>query len=332
MTYSFEGSTLSFSAAVRDVGSANNEWRKKALIALGDAQPEQEEEAIALLTSQLGDSDNEVRAITCYSLGKLSSGVVVESLLAMVDDEEESVVIAALDALSSKMSDAILSSLAGKSTERSHKITAKICEIATMLDTAEATRFLLSHLSHVDPRVVALCAVGLRHRSGPEIETLLQQAYTKCPPGEPRFYVAVALAHQANVLKAEVSDYLAHPETAWDAIDALVAVGSASALNELMNALRSSSTERTVKCRIAGALCSEESTPSEYRQEAMDFLHRMTRSISKRTQGMAIQELAVCGNMSSIAVLEKAIKLRRSKMNVDEMKRAIERIQSSHVD
>lgn len=257
MSFLFPSSTITFDAAMRDLGSGSAKARAAAAHALGGVTDAVEKRrAVDALVRALDDDKPEVRGEACASLGELAEAAAVHALIKRLADGLPFVRQNAAIALGSighpdgfePLADALRTGPA----DLRYQAATSLAEI----DPARALEPVLAALEDADPQVVgaaALAAGAIGERERARVIAALTAKLTHADAGA-RFDAAYALAELKDasgraVLAAMVSD----AERAWDAATALGWLG-ADAADELRAAIANKKMPQEAQVLAAGRL------------------------------------------------------------------------------
>jgi HEAT repeat protein len=301
VSFLFPSSTITFDAAMRDLGSGSAKARAIAAHALGGVSGEVERRrAVDALVRALDDDKPEVRAEACASLGELREAAAVAALVKRLDDGVAAVRQNAAIALGTIGHPDAFQPLADALREGPADLRFQAATSLAEIDPARAVEPALAALADGDPQVVgaaalALGAIGERARERVVAALVDRLAHTDAGA---RFDVAYGLAelhddHGREVLAAAVSD----GERAWDAVTAL---GVLRAASELRAAVHSKKTPQEAQVLAAGRLLAVEDDPAAQKLLLDSLATRKTH-----VRGLAVEQLGEVGGAWAKAPLER---------------------------
>ncbi|HUH00664.1 MAG TPA: HEAT repeat domain-containing protein [Kofleriaceae bacterium] len=227
--------TITFEAALRDLGEGSPRARTAAAQALGGvAEPEQRTRAVEALLVAVRDRHPETRTAAAMSLGDLEREAAVQALGALLDDAVPMVRQAAGMALGKLGFRAGIPPLLRALRDGPADLRFQAATSLVEIDAEAAYEPLVAALADEDGEVLGAVALGLgaigdaraighlaplveHHRSGTRIDA----AYALVQLGDGR---------GRDVLVAALRD----PDQAWDAIEALEKLGDPGALDPLI--------------------------------------------------------------------------------------------------
>jgi len=315
--------TITFEAALRDLGSKDPRVRAAAAHALGDVtDPEQRRRAVDGLIERLGDARPEVRAEAAFSLGELESEAAVTPLCARLEDADSRVRQAAaigLGTLGFRAGFAALrDALAGGPPDLRFQAATSLAEI----DPDDAYQPLVDALADGDGEVVGAAALALGaigdHRAAGHLSGRLDH-----PRAQTRFDVAYALAQLGDGRGAEVlRRALGDDGLAWDAIDGLERIGDPAAADALAGLVGRRFLIRPHNLRAAGALLAL--APDH--AAAATARELLTATLTHRRvdlAGVAVDMAGRVGGAWAIEALTRARDSRRGRRLADEIDAAL---------
>lgn len=228
MTYELRSNTITFEAALRDLGSPRPAVRAQAAHALGDVtEPAERARAVRALIQTLGDPRPEVRTEAALALGELGSEDAVSPLVARVGDGEPAVRQAAIIALGRLGLASAFEPLASALVDGPPDVRFQAATSLAEIDAPRAAGPLLAALEDSDGEVVGAAAVALGAIGEKRaIEPLVALLDTWSRP-ETRFDIAYALADLGDTRAVDIlGGFADHKQLGWDAIVALEKLGT----------------------------------------------------------------------------------------------------------
>jgi HEAT repeat protein len=303
VSFLFPSSTITFDAAMRDLGSGSAKARAAAAHALGGvSDPVEKRRAADALVRALDDDKPEVRAEACASLGELRDGSAVTALIKRLADglpvvrQNAAIALGAIghpDAI-----EPLVESLRGGPADLRYQTTTSLAEI----DPQRALAPVLAALADRDAQVVGAAALSLGAIGKHDRERVLAALHEHLDHGDAgaRFEVAYALAELQDprgrgVLRNAVDD----AERAWDAVTALGWLGAA-AVDELRVALASKKVPQEAQVLAAGRLLKHDRDPIAQKLLLDALLARKTH-----VRGLAVEQLAEVGGAWAKGPLER---------------------------
>ncbi|WP_428261861.1 HEAT repeat domain-containing protein [Haliangium sp.] len=223
MTYELRSSTITFEAALRDLGSKSDRVRAQAANALGDVHtPEQRAQAVPALIQTLADRRPEIRSEAALALGELDSADAVDPLVACFDDPVPVVRQAAAIALGRLALPAAFESVARALREGPPDLRFQAATSLAEIDPERAGSVLLDALDDDDGEVVAAAALALGAVGETRARERLAELLDTWSRPRTRFDLAYALADLGDARALDVlATFLDDDGLAWDAIEAL---------------------------------------------------------------------------------------------------------------
>lgn len=257
MTYELRSPTITFEAALRDIGTGSARARARAAHALGDVvDPALRSRAVAALIDALTDPTFQVRVTAAMSLGALDTEAAVEPLIQRLADAAPVVRQGAAIALGklgfSSSFDALARSLAEGPPDLRFQAATSLPEI----DPDRARKPLEQALEDDgDGEVVAAVALALGTLGASHTADTLWRRLGEWKRPAIRFDIAYALAELGDARAIDVlAEFVLHKDLAWDAIEALERCGHARAAEPLAPLLGRVLIKPRIKMRAAAAL------------------------------------------------------------------------------
>ena len=304
MSFQFPSSTITFDAAMRDLGSGSPKARVMAAHALGTVPDAVEKRrAVDALVRALDDARPDVRAEACASLGELREPGALAPLLKRLDDGVAGVRQNAAIALGTLGNPDAFEPLAEALRSGPADLRYQAATSLAEIDPVRALEPVLAALADKDPQVVgaaahAAGAIGERQRE--RVVAALTGMLDHADAGA-RFEIAYALAELKDVsgraaLAARIED-VAH---AWDAVTALGWLGAA-AIDELRAAVASKKVPQEAHVLAAGRLVAVDPDAAAARKLLLDALTTRKPNI----RGLAIEQLTEVGGAWAKDPLER---------------------------
>lgn len=311
MSY-FPQVTITFDAALRDLGSSKERVRAEAAHALRylDAADDRTSAAEALV-AVLDDDSQLVRSEAAISLGELGCELAVEPLVACIDDASPMVRQAATNALGALGFDSAFAPLVAALSHEHADV--RFCAAGALVGygAERAVEPLLAALADSDGEVagavaLALGELGDDRATEPLVELLdhddaraqFDAAYALTELGDDRGYT-------------RLSAQLADDDLAWDAIEALQRIGQARAASPLAQLMTRKPVPPHLALRAAGALLALDPEHDQAERAKQVLLDGLTlRKIEQR--GVAAEQLGLVGGRWAIEPLRAAKKRRGS--------------------
>lgn len=233
MTYELRSNTITFEAALRDLGSPRPAVRAQAAHALGDVTaPAERARAVRALIQALGDLRFEVRVEAALALGELGSEDAVSALVARFEDGAAAVRQAAIIALGRLGLASAFEPVARALAEGTPDVRFQAATSLAELDAARAAGPLLTALADSDGEVVGAVAVALGAIGERRAVAPLAALLDSWSRPETRFDIAYALADLGDVRAVEtLGGFADHKQLGWDAIEALEKLGTSLGTN-----------------------------------------------------------------------------------------------------
>ncbi len=247
--------TITFEAALRDLGSQDPRVRAAAADALGDT-PESEDRARARvgLEGVLADARFEVRCAAALALGDLGELEAITALLALLDDAHPEARQAAVMALGKLGNPAAFAPLALALTDGPADVRFQAARSLAELDPARAFAPLCDALRDGDPEVRGSAAEALSVVGDVRAAGWLVPLLTDTRPAT-RFAAASTLAYLGDGRGFEVLlGALGDRDRAYEAIEGLEAIGDARAAVYLATQMRRMLLSPVLRVRAAAAL------------------------------------------------------------------------------
>lgn len=233
MTYELRSNTITFEAALRDLGSPRPAVRAQAAHALGDVTaPAERARAVRALIQALGDLRFEVRVEAALALGELGSEDAVSALVARFEDGAAAVRQAAIIALGRLGLASAFEPVARALAEGTPDVRFQAATSLAELDAARAAGPLLTALADSDGEVVGAVAVALGAIGERRAVAPLAALLDSWSRPETRFDIAYALADLGDVRAVDtLGGFADHKQLGWDAIEALEKLGTSLGTN-----------------------------------------------------------------------------------------------------
>jgi HEAT repeat protein len=301
VSFLFPSTTITFDAALRDLGSGSAKARAAAAHALGGVTGEVERRrAVDALVRALDDDKPEVRAEACASLGELREPSALVALVKRLDDGEPIVRQNAAIALGTIGHPDAFAPLETALRDGPADLRFQAATSLAEIDPARALEPALAALADSDPQVVgaaalSLGAIGERERT--RVVAALTGKLDHADAGA-RFDVAYALAELGDdrgraVLAAAVAD----GERAWDAVTAL---GTLKAATELRSAVLAKKVPQEAQVLAAGRLLAVEDDPL-----AQKLLLDALTTRKTHVRGLAVEQLGEVAGPWATGPLER---------------------------
>jgi HEAT repeat protein len=228
VTYELRSNTITFEAALRDLGSPRPAVRAQAAHALGDVTaPAERARAVTALIQALGDPRFEVRAEAALALGELGSEDAVPALVARFDDAAAAVRQAAIIALGRLGLASAFEPVARALAEGPPDVRFQAATSLAEIDAARAAGPLLTALEDSDGEVVGAVAVALGALGERRAIAPLAALLDSWSRPETRFDIAYALADLGDARAVDtLGGFADHKQLGWDAIEALEKLGT----------------------------------------------------------------------------------------------------------
>jgi HEAT repeat protein len=291
MSFLLPSPSITFAAALRDLGSNNARTRALAAHALGDlVDTDDKADAVAALHRVLDDDSAPVRAEACASLGELGSATAVPALIARLADGDPAVRQNAAIALGSLRHPdgfvALSQALRDGPADLRFQAASSLAEI----DPVAAYDILIAALPDADPQVVSAIALALG-AIGEGRAVAVLSPLLKHDSAAVQFDAAYALAQVGSsrgrtILRNAISD-----ETrGWDAASALELLGGASDVEAVVEAVTAHKLSPEVAVRTAGIIA-RLSTDAKARAAAIDLLCKTLSARKVHLRTLAVEEM-----------------------------------------
>jgi len=233
VTYELRSNTITFEAALRDLGSSRPAVRAQAAHALGDVTaPAERARAVTALIQALGDLRFEVRTEAALALGELGSEDAVPALVARFDDGAAAVRQAAIIALGRLGLASAFEPVARALVQGPPDVRFQAATSLAEIDAARAAGPLLTALADSDGEVVGAVAVALGALGERRAVAPLAALLDSWSRPETRFDIAYALADLGDVRAVDtLGGFADHKQLGWDAIEALEKLGTGLGTN-----------------------------------------------------------------------------------------------------
>ncbi|MBV8757538.1 MAG: HEAT repeat domain-containing protein [Deltaproteobacteria bacterium] len=302
MSFLFPSSTITFDAAMRDLGSGSAKARAMAAHALGGVTDIVEKRrAVDALVRALDDDRPEVRGEACASLGELREPGALPHLIKRLADGAAMVRQSAAIALGTiAHADGfapLVESLQTGPADLRYQAATSLAEI----DPARALEPVLAALGDADPQVVGAAALSVGAIGERDRERCIAALMTKLDHTDPgaRFEVAYALAELNDPAgKASLAAMVTDPGRAWDAVTAL---GWIAAEAELRAAVTNRKVPPEAQLLAAGCLLGVAPDDAAAQKLLIDAL----TSRKPHLRGLAIEQLGETGGPWAKQPLER---------------------------
>ena len=305
MSFLFPSSTITFEAALRDLGSKNAKARAMAAQALGDVtDPVEKQRAVDALVRALDDDRPEVRMEACAALGELREPGAVAALVRRLADGAPPVRQSAAIALGTIGHPDGFEPLAEALREGPPDLRFQAATSLAEIDPARAFELVLAALGDRDAEVVGAAAlsVGAIAKQDADKRPRAVAALTDKlahPEASTRFDVAYALAELADPTgRKELTAALPDLDRAWDAVSALAEL---KATDELARAITAKQTPGEARVLAAGRLLALGGGDDSTRAVLLDALGARKMHV----RGLAVEQLAEVGGAWAKAPLER---------------------------
>lgn len=285
--------SISFDAALRDLGATDFRARVAAADALGDVPDEADRpRAAQALHAALGDARFEVRRSAALSLGELGGAADIDALAARLGDDHAQVRQAAAIALGRLGDERAFAPLTEALREGPPDVRFQAAPSLVEIDAERAYEPLVAALRDGDAEVRgsaagALGVVGDRRAAGWIAELLEDRA------PETRFEAACALArlHDERALDPLCGWLDKDTEHAFAAVEMLEELGVARAAPALARVARKLLAPRALRVRAAGAALLLDPSGGEA-AFARDFVEKGAKSRREDVRGLAEEALS----------------------------------------
>ncbi len=331
MTFPPVSNTITFEAALRDLGSKSAKVRAMAAHALGDlVEPAERQRAADALIAVLDDPEAQIRAEASMSLGDLELELAVAPLIDKLDDPTPLVRQAAAMALGRLRFRSGFSALAEALGSPHPDLRFQAATSLAEIDPDRALQPLLDALTDegdgevLSAIALALGAIGDRS-AAPALAAVLEELRVT---GHARFDVAYGLAELGGAAAAEtLRRFLADPNLGWDAIEGLVKLGDPSAADDLAALLGRRKLAKPLLLRAAAGLF-ELSPHHEAADRARAVLIRGLSERKPELCGLAIDLLGRVGGSWAVEPLQAARRHRRGRRFAEEIDEVLIRLTS----
>ena len=293
--------TITFDAALRDLGSGSPKARARAAHALGDVtEPTEKRRALDALIRALSDDHPEVRMEACAAIGELREPSALPHLIKRLDDGVAAVRQNAAIALGSIGDGEGFQPLADALRDGPADLRFQAATSLAEIDPARAFDPVVAALADRDAQVVGAAAlsVGAIAKQDParrdEAIAALTPQLEHADPAT-RFDIAYALAEVGDAGgKAVLSAALADVDRAWDAVSAL---GELRDRDELAKAVAAREAPMEARVLAAGTLLGLPGTVPGPEDDAARALLLEALTVRKtHVRGLAVEQLgAVAG-------------------------------------
>ncbi len=311
MTYQLQSNTITFEAALRDLGSSSLKVRVNAARALGDVtDPADRAQAAAALIKALHDDHGQVRSEAALSLGDLELELSVEPLTGRLGDMVPLVRQSAAIALGrlgfASGFDALKDALAEGAPDLRFQAATSLVEV----DSERAYEPLLTALQDEDSEVLGAAALALgaigNEQAAPHLVPLLTHERI-----ETRFDVAYALTQLGHDTGVSVlAECALHKDLGWDAIEALELAGTPDAADALVPVMAAQRLPPQFPLRAAAALLAIDPAHSGA-ETARAVLKTGLTSRKQDLRGLTVQLLDTVGGSWAVEPLT-ALRARRA--------------------
>jgi HEAT repeat protein len=305
VSYLLPSQTITFEAALRDLATGSAKARAMAAHALGDVtDPAAKRRAIDALVRALDDDRHEVRAEAAASLGELGEAGSIPALIKRLDDGVPAVRQNAAIALGTLRHADGFEPLALALREGPADLRFQAATSLAEIDPARAYEPLVAALDDRDPQVVAAAALSLGALRDVRAVPLLGAKLDHRDAGT-RFDVAYALAELGDASgRALLVAGLADVDRAWDAVDALGALGGADDVEALARALGGKKFPPEAQVAAAATILKLAPTGTHAEASRRVMLDALT-SRKEYVRAVAVERLAEVGGAWAKAPLEK---------------------------
>jgi len=241
-------------AALRDVSSENARSRSAAAEALGDARGDERDRARVALAKLASDKEPEVRVVALAGLGRIGDASSLDAVLPRFDDEiatvREVAVIAAAQLRDLRAAPRIRRALSDERPEVRFQAVISLAE----LEGEEARVALFPALGDDDAHVRANAASALASLApdGPTADRLAK--LLRDSSANVRLEAALALAKAHDVRAATELGRHLEDDRAYEAIEAIAALGARERADDLAKVARSFLKPLELKAAAAAAL------------------------------------------------------------------------------
>lgn len=241
-------------AALRDASSENVRARAAAAEVIGDAGPAHRARAVAALVKLAADTDPQVRFAAVAGLGRIGDASVLDAVLPRFDDDvpmvREVAVITAAQLRDPRAIPRIRRALSDTHPEVRFQAVISLAE----LEGEDARVALFPALADDDAHVRANAAVALATlEADPPTADRLAKLLRDADPAV-RLEAALALAKQRDVRAAKELGRHLEDDRAFDAIEAIAALGAREQAEPLARLARSFLKPLGLKAAAAAAL------------------------------------------------------------------------------
>ncbi|HTE52942.1 MAG TPA: HEAT repeat domain-containing protein [Kofleriaceae bacterium] len=338
MTF-FPSNTITTDAALRDLTSERPGTRAAAASALAGCEPTRRGESAVALLHAIDDPDAEVRAAAALSLGELGADgdlpdlgdlgddgpSPTEALILRLDDGAPAVRQCAAVALARMKATAALEPLRRALAAGPPDLRFQAATSLVEIDPASAAAPLTTALGDADGEVAGAAALGLGAIGDPAAAAAIAALLEHTRP-RTRFDAAYALAELGDERAVPfLAQATAERDLAWDAIEALEAIGrpAAEALARLVTKERALDPEHRLRAATALLAIAPDHPEAPAAQRALlDPL----RSWWRRRRGLAIDLLARVGGPWATGPLEQLRNTPSGRRLADEIGEALRRI------
>ncbi len=302
MSFLFPSTTITFDAALRDLGSGSVKARAAAAHALGGVSDAVEKRrAVDALVRALDDDRPEVRAEAAASLGELREPGALPALLKRLGDGVAGVRQSAAIALGTiGHPDAfapLVEALQSGPADLRYQAATSLAEI----DPARALEPVLAALGDADAQVVGAAALSLGAIGERDRARCVAALAPKLEHAEPatRFEVAYALAELKDPAgRSVLVGMTADPGRAWDAVTALGWLGAA---DELRAVVANRKVPQEAQLLAAGKLLGIDGDDAAARKLLLEAL----ASRKPHLRGLAVEQLGETGGAWAKPPLER---------------------------
>jgi HEAT repeat protein len=288
--------SITFEAALRDLGSKDGRVRAAAADALGDLPEDTTEDERALATrgllGRLRDDRFEVRVTAAFSLGTLHAAESVPALIDALRDSSSEVRQAAAISLGRIGGEAAWAGLEATLAEAPPDVRFQAIASLAEIDGPRAYDRVVQAVSDGDPEIRSQAAAILGELGESRAAGWLADLLADPNPGV-RFSAARSLgflgdARGADELVRALAD---GGDRALDAAEALELARATRAADALAAVLKRFLAPKTLKVRAAAALVAVAPTHAEA-ERARDYLRLQSQSKAADVRGLAEQALA----------------------------------------
>jgi HEAT repeat protein len=323
--------TITFDAALRDLGDKNWKARARAAQALGDlGDPAERRRAIDALLGALDDDRADVRAEACGSLGTLGEAAdaprLVPALVKRLDDGAPTVRQHAAIALGSLGAEDGFAPLADALRDGPADLRFQAATSLAEIDPARAFVPLVAALDDKDAQVVSAAALSLGAIGDPRALPELAARVDHTDAGA-RFDVGYALAELGDPRgRAALVIALVDEHRAWDAVSAIAKLGTPDDLDLLARTIPVKATPVEAAVLAAGRVLAL-APDSPHTDDARKALLAALANRKTHVRSLAVEQLGEVGGAWAVAPLTKLAASRKGGELLDTIAAALQRIE-----